>query len=389
MYRLKINLIGCNEEVMPPAAREILRRWAIIDVDYPSVTAIQKNVLAKEGETRLLIIHIRSANDLSDLKRLNSSYPRYPILAVVDATSDPTLVVKIMRAGALQVVSPPVLADDLREALECIVAKHEGLSKLAKLITVTGTVGGCGGTTVAINLAYELARRAKARSILMELSLRKGVLANTLDIYPRYTTTDLVTDIRRVDSYILQGALTEVAENFCVLAGPYISIQTEKADLDSTMQLVQLTRHLADSLVLDVPSTYDDLFFRSLMTADQIVLVADQTVAAIRGVQMLCDSLGQRHPIVVINRYDPSSGLSVDKIRGFLPGCNICTLANDLAVVASMSCGKSLRQYSRRSSTLADFDALLRKLEPEAQELGRDKKNRSILRRLGHALCLS
>jgi len=389
MYSLKINLIGCDEDTFPPAAREILQRWAVIDVDYPSVTAIQKNVLQKEGETRLLIIYIRSADDLPELKRLNSIYPRYPILVVFDATSDPTLVVKIMRAGAMQVVHPPVSPDDLREALDCIAAKHAGLSTLAKLVTVTGSVGGCGGTTVAFNLAYELACRAQARCILMELSLRRGVLAEKLNISPRYTTTDLMLDIKRVDSYILQGALTEVSENFCVLAGPFESIQTEKADLESTMQLVQLTRHLAAWLVLDVPSTYDDLFFSSLLAADQIVLVADQTVSGIRGLQMVCDSLGQRRPLVVINRYDSQNGFSIDRIQGFLPRCDISTLANDLAMVTSMNNGQPLRVYSQRSRTLADIDALLQKVKPNVQEAGNEEKNGSMLSRLGHALHLT
>jgi pilus assembly protein CpaE len=217
--------------------------------------------------------------------------------------------------------------------------------------------------------------------------LRKGVLANHLDISPRYTTTDLVTDIRRIDSHILQAALTEVAENFSVLAGPYETIQTENANLDSTMELVQLTRHLSRWLILDVPGTYDDLFFRSLSTADQIVLVVDQTVAAIRGVQMVCATLGQRRPLVVINRYNPkNSGLPMDRIQGFLPGCDICTLAQDRAVGESMNSGKPLRVYSPRSPVLTDIDALIKKLEPAVQA---DGKNESILGRLGRALSLT
>lgn len=394
MYSVKINLIGCDEKAVPPAARAVLQRWATLDGDYPSVSAIQKNVLMTEGEIRLFIIYMSSADDVSELKRLNMSYSHSPILAVVDATSDPTLVMKCMRAGALQVIHPPVLPDDLQEALDCLAAKNEGLSKLAKLITVTSAVGGCGGTTVAMNLAYELARLTKARSILMELSLRKGVLANIFDIAPRYTTTDLVTDIDRVDSQILQGALTEVAENFSVLAGPYQTIQMEKADLDNTMQLVQLTRHMAASLVLDVPGTYDDLFFRSLLSADRIVLVADQTVAAIRGAQMVCDTLGQRHPLVLINRYNPKSSVTIDRIHGFLPECDICTIADDLEVVASMNIGQPLRLHSPRSHTLADFDALLQKLDPDTQkdaggERSSGGKKRSILSRLGRALSIS
>jgi pilus assembly protein CpaE len=195
-----------------------------------------------------------------------------------------------------------------------------------------------------------------------------------------------VSDIHRVDGQILQGALTQVAENFNVLAGPYQAIQTEKVDLDGTMQLVELTRHLADWLVLDVPSTYDDLFFRSLTTADQIVLIADATVAGIRGAQMVCSSLEKRHPLVVINRYNPKSGLTVERIQGFLPGCDIFTLANDPAVVESTNNGQPLRLHSNRSPVLAGIEALIRKLDPDARTIG---PNKSIIGRLARALSIS
>lgn len=388
MYSVKINVVGCDEHILPPAAHALLHRWAVVDADYPNVIAVQKAVLMKEGETRLFVVYVSSVDDVSELKRLNVTYPRYLILALVDAINDPSLVMKCMRAGALQVVHFPVLPEDLQEALDCIAAKHQGLSTVAKLFTVTGATGGCGGTTVAINLAYELARRTKSQCVLMELALHKGVLANILGIAPRYTTSDLITDIRRVDSYVLQGALTEIADDLSVLVGPFETIQTENADPENTMQLVHLTRHLASWVVLDVPSTYDDLFFRCLMAADQNVLVTDQTVAGIRGVQMLCASLGDRHPLVVINNYDPHDGLTVDRIKGFVKGCEILTIAAHPSVGASMNNGQPLRLHSPRSPVLADIDAVLRNLEPDATDSSSDKKE-SMLMRLGHALNLS
>jgi pilus assembly protein CpaE len=387
MYGVVVTLIGCNEQILPPAARDILRRWALVDVDYPSVTALQKNVLAKEGETRLLILHVASAGDVSELKRLNLTYPRFPILAVVDATSDPTLVMKSLRAGALQVVHPPVLADDLQEALDCIAAKHEGRQRLARMITVTGAVGGCGATTVAITLAQELARLTKSCCILIEVSFRKGAVANHLGITPRYTTAALVSDIQRVDSFVLQGALTEVADNFCVLAGPYETIQTETTNVDAAMKMIELSRHLSTWVVLDMPSTYDELYFRSLTAADQIVLVAEQSVAAIRGAQLVCETLGKQRPMVAIDRYNAkTSGLSAESIQKFIPGCEICTLTNDPAVGASTNSGLPLYLYSQHSPVLNDLYTLIKKLETDARM---DGQQRSMLKRLGRALSLN
>ncbi len=388
MYSLKVNFIGCDERSVPQAARDILQRWATIDSSFANVAIVQKTLLDSESEMRLFLMYVESADDVAELKLLNNTFPRYPILAIVDATNDPSLVVKSMRAGALQVIHPPIDPDDLQEALDCIATKFEGLSTIAKVITVTGSVGGCGGTAVAINLAHELVRQTKERCILLELALRKGSLANNLDISPRYTATDLVLDIQRVDSLILQGALTEVTEGLFALVGPYQSIQAENPSLEATERLVHLARHLASWLVLDVPSTYDDLFFSSLALADQIVLVTDQTVAGLRGAQMICEALEHRRPLVVINRYNSKTdGLSTDKIQRFLPNCEIVTVGRDQAVVESMDHGKPLRVYTRRSQVLNDIESLVQKLTVDPASGNKEPK--SLFNRLSRALSLS
>jgi pilus assembly protein CpaE len=392
MYNLKIHLIGCDEQVVSAECREILGKWAILDEEFPHPWAMFKSVLNVEGETRLLVVHIRSAEDLPALRRTISTYPKYSILVVLDVHNDPTLVVKCMRAGAAQVVHAPVVVDDLREALECIDGRQGELAKLANVTMVTGAVGGCGTTTVALNLAYELARRDAQRGILMELALRKGMLAYYLNIEPRYTTTSLAADIARIDSFILEGALTSVDDNFGVLVGPYETIETEAIALDSVMRLVQLTRHLAASLVLDVPSTYDEVFFRTLADADRVVLVADQSVAAIRGAQMICHALDQTKPLVIINRYDTKlASLSVDRIQKALPDCELFTLASHPAFMAAANSGQVLRVSEPRCPVLDDFERLLQRLAPSGGEapLPEKKSGDSIITRLGRALSLS
>ncbi|HTQ39672.1 MAG TPA: hypothetical protein VMJ32_11635 [Pirellulales bacterium] len=390
MYSLKINIIGCDDRVLPPVAREILHRWAIIDVDYPSMAAAIQQALVTESEPRLFVVNIDSADAVQELKRLSGSFAGCPIVAIVDTAIDSTLVVRCMRAGATQVIQSPVDPEDLGETLNCIKAQHGRISTLARLVAVSGAVGGCGGSMIAINMTDALARLQRAPCILMELALRKGVLANHLDITPRYSIADLVADIQRVDSFILRGALTEVAENFSALAGPYQAIESVTADTDTVMRLVTLTRHLASWLVLDVPCTYDELFFRALTTADQIVVVVDQTVAAIRGAQMVCDGIGQRQPLIVINRYNPKiEGLTVDRIQRFLPTCQICTVEYDTKVIDSMNHGQALRLHAPHSPILPDIDHLATVIDSPVPADQTNRKQSGLLDRIARVFSLS
>jgi pilus assembly protein CpaE len=193
-----------------------------------------------------------------------------------------------------------------------------------------------------------------------------------------------------LDSFILRGALNEVEENFSVLAGPYAAIKTGGGDADTVMQLVTLTRQLASWIVLDVPCTYDDIYFHSLTSADQIVLVLEQTVAAIRGAQLVCEGIGQRQPIVVINRYSSAiQGLTLERIQGFLPTCRVATMDYDAAVVDSMNSGRLLRKHSPRSPILADLENLVSQIAPPESADGASVKQDGILDRLARAFSLS
>jgi pilus assembly protein CpaE len=390
MHCTRIHLIGCDDCSVPAEARGVLRRWGTLDESFTDAAKAIRSVWMTETETRLFVLRVASDDDLMGLKHVAAKFPGRPILAVVDASDDSSMLLKAMRAGAAQVVTAPVAAADLQEALDCISKQLGSVVTPAKTIAVAGASGGSGATAIAINVAYEIAELKKTQVILLELAMRMGVIANYLDIRPRYTTADLVGEIGRVDSFVLKGALTERSPNFSILAGPYESIQTTAPDVDSVLQLIELTKPLANVIVLDVPSTFDDLYFKTLATADQVVLVAEQTVCSIRGAQMVCDVLEHRRPLVVVNRFDrKTSGLSEDRLRQFMKPCEVQTVAFDGELARSLNEGKPLRECSPRSAALADIDALVEKLAPQTPDKSSDEKPTSILGRLTRALSLS
>ena len=94
-----------------------------------------------------------------------------------------------------------------------------------RVIAVAGVTGGCGATTMAINIAFEISQtHPTLRVVLAELSLQVGKLPLYLNVEPRLTTHDLLKDIHRIDLYFMQQALTPVVEGFSILAGPYHAV---------------------------------------------------------------------------------------------------------------------------------------------------------------------
>ena len=68
-----------------------------------------------------------------------------------------------------------------------------------KTIIVTGSKGGVGTTTVALNIGVQLAARSKKRTALVDLARPFGQISLMLDLNPRFTVLDALERIDRLD----------------------------------------------------------------------------------------------------------------------------------------------------------------------------------------------
>jgi pilus assembly protein CpaE len=390
VYSLNIVLIGGDESVLPHVRREALNHGATIDAEFSDLPSALNELGTNTDKSRLFIVYVDSGDELTQLKRLSSTFVGRPIIALVNPDKDGSMILKAMRAGALQVVILPLRREDFGAALDCIAVQFGLARGRAKTIAVAGATGGCGATTIALNLAYELAYLKQVNCILMELSLRMGVLASQLDVQPRYTTSDLLFDMDNVDSYAVNQALTRIADNFSILPGPYQTIEPGVIQAANVLKLIDFAGHLAEVVVLDVPCTFDELYFKSLSAADKVVLVTQQKVSSIRGAQMVCNALPDLRPALVVNRYDPKlSGFSADRLRSLLKCPELTTVANDTVVGAAADHGRPLRLQGPRSRVLADIGKLVEDLAPKEFEPKRRTECLTILGRLRRALSLT
>lgn len=368
MYPLKAVLIDCQETDVPELRHELSNLGVQLEAEYPDVKAVIAGLTALQEEKRLFLIRVSSISDLRQLERLNEAFVGRPILALLDAGSDPANVTGAMRAGAAQVVLIPLQSDDFRNAMERIAQQFGYLAHASKLIAVTGGTEGCGATTIAINLASEIARLYQVPTILLEMSLRMGRIASYLDLEPRITTHELLSDTERMDIEVVQQALLKVEDHLRVLVGPFKGIPTGKITTQQVGRLVDLVRRLAHVVVLDMPYTFDDVYFDTIAVADQIVLVGEQNVPSIQALKMLGDTLrkieGVGSQYVVINRYDPSQAeFRTTQLKTILQVPQLYTITNEWnAMLAATNNGRVLHQQSPKCRALGNVDTLAQSL---------------------------
>jgi pilus assembly protein CpaE len=365
MHTLNVVLVGKNESLLPQVRCELWNQSATIQAEFLDAGSVVDSFRLLDDEMCLFIVHLESERDLTWMRRLSGTFVGRPILAIVDVGADPSLVLKVMRAGAAQIVPLPMQPQDFRAALDCIVVQFGNASGKSTVVAVSGVTGGCGCTTIALNLAYEIAFQSQAQCLLIELALRMGMLASYLGIQPKFTTSDLFGKSGELDSYVLQKALSHICENLDILPGPYQAIDPVAVSPQAVGRLVELARQLATVVVLDVVCTYDDLYFEALSSADSLILVAEQRVPSIRAVDMVRGALGDRNPLVVINHYNPKvPGFSAPRLQELLRVPTLLTVAHDHAVSSALNKGRPIRMESPRAQALADIDSLVREILP-------------------------
>lgn len=375
VYPLNAILIGCSAEQLPGVRQEFQELSVHVEGESPDVSGAIAGLRGGHGDKRLLVIHLESAQELGELRRLSASFAGWPILALLNPGADmQMMLVGAMRSGATQVVFLPIGRADFAEALDCIAGQFVYAEKVMNVIAVGGVTGGSGATTIAINLASEIASQLKKRCILVDLSLKIGVVASNLNVEPKATIHELLREVKRIDNLLLQRILTPVSENFQILAGPHKAIAGDAVVIEDVLLVIEALRQVTDYVVIDVPCTLDALYFEILAAASHAVLVAEQKVPSIRALKLIRDAIGRAEAgeaeTLVINRYDPKmQGFGVKNLAQLLGVSGLTTIASDdAAALAAVNNGRPLRAVAPNSKALADIDALARSLVPPGED---------------------
>jgi len=375
MFPLKVVLVGCSENQLGHVRQEIKNYPAVLEADFRNLNEAIERWTWTDHDPRLLIYHFRGLDDVKELQCLRRAF-RWPILALVQAPADQmaTLFLLANRLGATQIVPLPLDTEDFCSALDVIGVQYGCQTGNAKVIAVSGVTGGCGATTVAINLASEIVHLQNLHTILVELAFQKGLLATYLNVEPVYTIPDLLHNNTTLDLHMVQRALAQVEENFDILSGSHHSISQVQVSIRDVLRLIDHLRRLSQVVVLDVPCSLDDTYLQTLSAATHVVLVAEQSLPSLRSLKLVLEMLGRANLKldlsqdgslrILLNRYNPNaSEFDLNKLKDLLQVPQMMTVANDYQAVNSAQLrGVPVRHEAPKSRVVQDIDAMVHSL---------------------------
>ncbi|MCG6558813.1 AAA family ATPase [Ruegeria sp. 1NDH52C] len=192
------------------------------------------------------------------------------ILIAEDVT--PASLHQLLRKGADEFVPYPLPERELQSAIDRLnkpepeqaqthhntASLNKGAAREGALIVVHGLAGGTGSTTMAVNLAWELASIGgeDAPSVcLLDLDLQYGSVSTYLDLPRREAVFEMLSETESMDEEVFGQALLSFEDKLQVLTAPSDMVPLDILTPEDIQRVIEMARAHFDYVIVDMPKT--------------------------------------------------------------------------------------------------------------------------------------
>jgi pilus assembly protein CpaE len=288
----------------------------------------------------LMDINLPELEGINATEFIHRYYPTTQVI-ILSMQGDPNYMRRAMLAGARDFLTKPPSADELIAAIrragkmaqdEKAKATYQnpGLNggalqasihatNLGKIIVVYSPKGGCGATTLAVNLGIAL-HTEETKVALVDGNLQFGDLAVFLNEQVRNSVLDLAPRADELDPEIIEEVMiAHSATGLKILAAPSRPEYAENIQGEQFVKVIKYLRRIFSYVIIDASSMLTDIVLGAMDHSDLIVLITTQEIPAIKNARLFMDlahvlKIPRQRIIFAVNRYDKRIGILPEKI---------------------------------------------------------------------------
>jgi pilus assembly protein CpaE len=309
---------------------------------------------------------------------------------LVSNDTDRSVLLQAIKLGVKEFFTLPLKEEEFKTALGRYKENFAALcskepKKRGQIIDVVGSKGGIGTTTVAVNVAANLALKPEVNSVaLFDMNVLFGEVPIFLDLKPQSHWVEIAKNIHRVDSTFLMNILAKHKSGLHVLSSPgYLNgrLQDSSKIMD---YLLNILRKNFDFVIIDGGLSYTDTSIRGLKMANKILMVSILNIPCLSNTNKLLESLRDLEPHleeriqIVINRYIKNSAITLKQAEESLDKKIYWSIPNDYHVTLSaINNGTPLYKYAPKAKVTKSLLDLADKMV--SQEDQTKKKRQKFL----------
>ncbi|MCX7312009.1 MAG: CtpF protein [Alphaproteobacteria bacterium] len=195
-------------------------------------------------------------------------------VVVIGRTNDVTLYRELVRRGVSDYMISPV-----------------GTIDIGRVVAVVGAKGGVGASPIAHNIAWSVARDLSLDSVVTDMDLAFGTAGLDYNQDPPQGIADAVFSPDRIDTAFVDRLLSKCTDHLSLLAAPATLERAYDFGVEAFDGIFDALRATMPCIVLDLPHQWSGWTQRTLVNADDILIVAAPDLANLRNAKNLFDYL--------------------------------------------------------------------------------------------------
>ncbi len=209
---------------------------------------------------------------------------------VIGRQNDVTLYRELVRRGVSDYMMSPVGTIDVVRSV-CGLFSSPDAKPVGRIVAVVGAKGGVGASTVAHNIAWSMARDLELDSVVADLDLAFGTAGLDYNQDPPQGVADAVFSPDRIDTAFIDRLLARCSDHLSLFAAPATLDRVYDFGAEAFDGIFDTLRASMPCIVLDVPHQWTGWTQRTLVSADEILIVASPDLANLRNAKNLFDFL--------------------------------------------------------------------------------------------------
>src|SRR5580698_2766640 len=246
------------------------------------------NVIILESENRDTDI----LNGLDQLAPVCDAATR---VVIIGRMNDVGLYRELVRRGVSDYLIAPVNTLQVVRAV-CGLFSAPDAKPVGRIIAVVGAKGGVGASTIAHNIGFSIARDLMLDAVVTDLDLAFGTAGLDFNQDPPQGIAEAVFSPDRIDNAFIDRLLSKCTDHLSLLAAPATLDRVYDFSADAFDAIFDSLRATVPCVVVDVPHQWTGWTKQTLVSADDILIVAAPDLANLRNTKNLYDFLKAARP---------------------------------------------------------------------------------------------
>jgi pilus assembly protein CpaE len=246
------------------------------------------NVIMLEAESR-------GEDILTGLDQLAEVCDASTRVVVIGRTNDVMLYRELVRRGVSDYLIAPIATLQVVRAV-CGLFSAPDAKPVGRIIAVIGAKGGVGASTIAHNVAFTIAHDLVLDSVVTDLDLAFGTAGLDFNQDPPQGVAEAVFSPDRIDNAFVDRLLAKCTDHLSLLAAPATLDRVYDFGADAFEAIFDSLRATVPCVVLDVPHQWTGWTRQTMVSADDILIVAAPDLANLRNAKNIYDFLKTSRP---------------------------------------------------------------------------------------------